>query len=188
MSKFSLIQERLTNAFPQFLACFSIDTRSEFKIFDYKGQSYLVSDDNKIKVKGEFITLGNTELSKTFNVLNAKNVGFIPLDGDDGLIKYSVCDFIVFDDNDFCFVEIKLNATSTKRRAVGANRGKAIDQLSKTVDVFNAKLDSDYCQLNLEAYVSTPNGYPIRNIDKRIAFLEKHKGFKLIESDEKICR
>ena len=133
------------------------------------------------------------DLDKTFKVLNAKIIGFIPIDGENGLLKYGVCDFIIFNNTDFCFVEIKLNATSIKRRAVGTNQAKAIDQLSKTIDIFNQQLKNDYCALNLEAYISTPKTYPkvkSERVDKRVAFLEKyaHQGFKLFETDEKICR
>ena len=54
MNKFSLIEIQLANAFPQFSDCFSIDTRSEFSVIDYKGQSYLVNDNNEITMKGVY--------------------------------------------------------------------------------------------------------------------------------------
>jgi hypothetical protein len=196
MSKFSLIQERLTNAFPTFLDCFSIDTRSNINIIDYDGlhelkKSYLVNNDNTITTKHGNILMESLEMEKTFKISNVEKIGFIPIDGEDGLLGKGVCDFIVFDNNDFCFAEMKLNATSTKRRAVGQNRAKAIDQLSNTIHIFNDVLENDYCQMILEAYICTPKTYPkgkAERRDKRIEFLEEHSGFKLFETDEKICR
>jgi hypothetical protein len=198
MSKFSLIQERLTNAFPQFWDCFSIDTRSEIKIIDYDGlhelrKSYLVNEDNTITTKQGKILIDSLAMEKSFKVSNIEKIGFIPIDGQGGLSEKGGCDFVIFDNKDFCFVEIKLNATSLKRRAVGENRAKAIGQLSKTIDLFNEKLNKNYSELKLEAYVSTPKTYPkVRSsrVDVRAEFLEKyeHLGFKLMETDEKICR
>ncbi|WP_200888927.1 hypothetical protein [Aphanizomenon flos-aquae] len=92
-----------------------------------------------------------------------------------------------FDENDFCFVEFKLNATSLRK--VDANRDKAIKQLTNTIDLFDKKLNGNYADLNLEAYVCTPEFYPRFNsswIAFAKDFLEEY-GFELFEINNKIC-
>lgn len=196
MSAFKTIQTRLNFAFPrQFKACFSIDTRSELEIIDYKGQSYFVAqinEDQTVTVKtnqGEATIVG-VESDKTFKILNAKITGLIPIDGKNGLLGFgdSHCDCIVFNDTDFCFVEMKLNATSLKK--ANQKRHEGIKQLSNTVDLFDDKLERNYDGLRLEAYLCTPKIYPRENAAfqaLRLAFLEE-KGIELFEKAEKICR
>ena len=102
--------------------------------------------------------------------------------------KASYCDTIIFDNNYFCFLEFKLNATSVEIRAIRKNRKKAISQLSNTIDYFDNKLDKDYSGLNLEAFVVTPRTYPRKDTawsNFEIEFLEKY-GIPLFEKNEKI--
>ena len=175
-----------------------IEIRSEFSIIDYQGQSFIIInynlDDNTFTIKlngvdADKIGFDNTKL---FNISNAKIVGFIPIDGKKGLLGFgnSHCDFIFFDENDFCFVEFKLNATSEEERAIGKNREKAIGQLTNTISFFNLKLNRNYADLKLEAYVCTPEFYyPKFNsswIKLATGFLEEY-GFKLFEINNKIC-
>ena len=200
MSKFEDIKELLANAFDndkfKFSDVLEIEIRSEFSIIDYQGQSFIIinhnSDDDTftIKLNGVDSVKNGFDITKLFNVINAKMVGFVPIDGKKGLLRFgdSHCDFVFFDENDFCFVELKLDATSLKK--VDKNRDKAIDQLTNTIDLFDNKLARNYAGLSLEAYVCTPEFYPRFNsswIAFAEDFLEKY-GFKLFEIKNKICK
>ncbi|MDB9307249.1 hypothetical protein PN471_00945 [Aphanizomenon sp. CS-733/32] len=195
MSKFEDIKELLSTAFDNFSDVLEIEMRSEFSIIDYQGQSFIIininSDDDTftIKLNGVDTVENGFDITKLFNVINAKMVGFIPIDGKKGLLGFgdSHCDFVFFDENNFCFVEFKLNATSLRK--VDANRDKAIRQLTNTIDLFDKKLNGNYADLNLEAYVCTPEFYPRFNsswIAFAKDFLEEY-GFELFEINNKIC-
>jgi hypothetical protein len=168
MSKFEDIKELLATAFDKFSDVLEIEVRSEFSIIDYKGQSFIIknisSDDNTftIKLNGVDTVENGFDITKLFNVINAKIVGFVPIDGKKGLLGFgdSHCDFVFFDENDFCFVEFKLNATSEEERAIRKNVKKATDQLKATISCFDVKLAKNYAGLNKEAYVCTPEFYP----------------------------
>jgi len=199
MSKFEDIKELLSTAFDNFSDVLQIEMRSEFSVIDlkdYGGQSFIISniqfDDNTftINFNGNETVITDFDSTKLFNTSNAKMVGFIPIDGKKGLLGFgnSHCDFVFFDENDFCFVEFKLNATSLKK--VDKNRDKAIDQLTNTIDLFDNKLARNYAGLSLEAYVCTPEFYPRFN-SSWIAFAEdflEEYGFKLFEINNKICK
>ncbi|MCX5981331.1 MAG: hypothetical protein NTY89_05920 [Nostocales cyanobacterium LacPavin_0920_SED1_MAG_38_18] len=196
MSKFEDIKELLSTAFDNFSDVLEIEMRSEFSMIDYQGQSFIIininSDDNTftIKLNGVDTVKNGFDITKLFNVINAKVVGFIPIDGKRGLLGFgdSHCDFVFFDENDFCFVEFKLNATSLRK--VDANRDKAIKQLTNTIDLFDKKLNGNYADLNLEAYVCTPEFYPRFNsswIAFAKDFLEEY-GFELFEINNKTCK
>ncbi|MBE9217378.1 hypothetical protein [Dolichospermum flos-aquae] len=199
MSKFEDIKELLSTAFDNFSDVLQIEMRSEFSVIDlkdYGGQSFIIIniqfDDNTftINFNGNKTVITDFDSTKLFNISNAKMVGFIPIDGKKGLLGFgnSHCDFVFFDENDFCFVELKLNATSLKK--VDKNRDKAIDQLTNTIDLFDNKLARNYAGLSLEAYVCTPEFYPRFNsswIAFAEDFLEKY-GFKLFEINNKICK
>ena len=195
MSKFEDIKELLSTAFDNFSDVLEIEMRSEFSMIDYQGQSFIIininSDDNTftIKLNGVDTVKNGFDITKLFNVINAKVVGFIPIDGKRGLLGFgdSHCDFVFFDENDFCFVELKLDATSLRK--VDKNRDKAINQLTNTIDLFDNKLVRNYAGLNLEAYVCTPEFYPRFNsswIAFAKDFLEEY-GFELFEINDKIC-
>ena len=195
MSKFEDIKELLSTAFNNLSDVLEIEMRSEFSMIDYQGQSFIIininSDDNTftIKLNGVDTVKNGFDITKLFNVINAKVVGFIPIDGKRGLLGFgdSHCDFVFFDENDFCFVELKLDATSLRK--VDKNRDKAINQLTNTIDFFDNKLVRNYAGLNLEAYVCTPEFYPRFNsswIAFAKDFLEEY-GFELFEINDKIC-
>ncbi|MFN5065470.1 MAG: hypothetical protein ACK4V0_15410 [Aphanizomenon sp.] len=168
MSKFEDIKELLATAFDKFSDVLEIEVRSEFSIIDYKGQSFIIknisSDDNTftIKLNGVDTVENGFDITKLFNVINAKIVGFVPIDGKKGLLRKVAkrCDFVFFDENDFCFVEFKLDAISEEERAIRSNTRGAIDQLKATISWFNYKLSKNYAGLNKEAYVCTPEFYP----------------------------
>ncbi|MBE9058913.1 hypothetical protein [Sphaerospermopsis sp. LEGE 08334] len=195
MNKFDDIKELLSNAFPKFPYILQIELRAEFSVIDYKGQSFIIIsidfDDNTfiLKINGVETIINGFDSSKLFNIINATGVAFIPIDGKQGLLGFgdSRCDFVFFDESDFCFVEFKLNATSLRK--VNKNRVDAIRQLKNTIDLFDDKLERNYAGLNLEAYVCTPEFYPRLNASWQALaqdFLEDY-GIPLFESNNKTC-
>jgi hypothetical protein len=198
MSKFDDIKELLSNAFTNFADILQIELREEFSVIDYKGQSFIIIsiqlEDNtfSISLNGVETIITGFDSSKLFNIINATRVAFIPIDGKQGLLRFgdSHCDFVFFDETDFCFVEFKLNAESEEERAIGKNRKKAIGQLKNTIDLFDDKLARNYAGLNLEAYVCTPEFYPRLNASwQKLAqdFLEEN-GILLFERNNKTCQ
>ena len=197
MSKFELIRELLLNSFDKLNNILEIELREDFSIIDYGGQSFIIVRVNleentfTIKLNQKEIIEPNFDPAKLFNIKNSKIIGFIPIDGKKGLLGFgdSHCDFVFFDDNEFCFVEFKLNATSLNDNAVFKNRLKAIDQLRNTIALFNYKLDKNYSGLLREAYVCTPETYPRGDHgwrDLAIAFYDEID-IPLFEHNEKIC-
>ncbi|WP_199302044.1 hypothetical protein [Pseudanabaena cinerea] len=172
-----------------------IDSRDEVCIIDFQGQSFIIISiqlvDNTFTIRQNGIDTTHLDFddSKVFKITNANLIGFIPIDGRNGLLGFgkSHCDFVFFDENNFCFVEFKLNATSLREGSISNNRRKAIDQLKNTIALFNAKLDRNYQNLVLEAYVCTPEIYPRENASwQELAkdFLEE-VGFQIFEKIEK---
>lgn len=197
MSKFEEIKEYLSNSFDKLNNVLEIEQRERFSVIDHEGQSFIILSINlenntfTIKKKGQDIVESDFDNTKLFNIVDARTVAFIPIDGKNGLLGFgkSYCDFVFFDDNEFCFVEFKLNATSQEDRAVRKNRKKAIDQLKSTINLFDRKLDNNYNELKLEAYVCTPENYPRGDkgwTDLAIAFYDE-VGIPLFEHNEKIC-
>lgn len=168
----------------------------EFSITDYEGQSYVV----RISVDGNYslrlneveTTLHGLDVSKLFHVRKNRSTSFVPIDGRGGFLGLGEthCDFILFDSFNFCFVELKLNASSLEERAIRKNRKKAIGQLTNTILAFDELLEGNYDGLDLEAYVCTPKSYPRDDASWKslaVAFLEKN-GIPIFEVNEKTCR
>ena len=200
MSKLDDIKELLSNAFPNLADVLQIEMRSEFSVIDlkdYGGQSFIIVsinfDDNTftINLNGNETVITDFDSTQLFNVSNAKMIGFIPIDGRQGLLRNvsKRCDFVFFDENDFCFVEFKLNAISEEERAIRSNIKGATDQLKATISWFNYKLSKNYAGLNLEAYVCTPEFYPKFSASwggLREEFLEDYNT-DLFQVNDKIC-
>ena len=162
-----------------------------------KGKLFYI-DDNKvigkcIVLKG--FTYSPIEEQKYFKIIN-ENEKIVSVWAVDGCFLSSGqkerCDCIFFDDNDFCFVEFKFNATSLHPDSVKYNRKKAISQLKSTFEMIQTKFSEfsyTFMGFNLEAYVCTPDNYPHKNTaisDYAVEFLEEY-GIKLYEKNEKIC-
>ncbi|MFK7905189.1 MAG: hypothetical protein AB8B69_08695, partial [Chitinophagales bacterium] len=86
-----------------------------------------------------------------FTILNPsqKEIAFLAIDkclfSDDD--RWAKCDFVVFDDQTFCFVEVKqAKANQRKKRRI-----KAIGQLKATVKVFVENIDFE--SYELEAHI-----------------------------------
>ncbi len=197
MSKFEEIKEHLSNSFNKLNDVLEIERRERFSVIDHKGQSFIVLSINlenstfTIRENAQDTIEPDFDDTKLFNIIESKTVAFIPIDGKNGLLGFgeSHCDFVFFDDNEFCFVEFKLNASSQEDRAVRKNRKKAVDQLKNTIALFDHKLNSNYNNLKLEAYVCTPETYPRGDkgwTDLAIAFYDE-VGIALFEHNEKIC-
>lgn len=195
MRKLDALKSRLLQLFDRACDCLQEEVRESFSIVDFKGQSYILLENNPdccIKTLN-----GNTQTitvfeEQQFNISGNQQMVFIPIDGKEGLLGYgdSYCDFVCFDHSDFCFVEFKLNATSLSPRAIRKNRKKAIQQLANTLMFFDERLVQNYEDLTLEAYVCTPLVYPRQNAAWNalaIAFLEEY-GIEIYEQSEKICR
>jgi hypothetical protein len=138
MSKFEEMKDQLSNSFDNLNDALEVELRENFSIIDHQGQSFIVLNSNlenqtfTIRVNGIDTVESDFDDTKVFKIVDAKTVAFIPIDGRNGLLGFgdSCCDFVFFDDNDFCFVEFKLNATSLEERAIRKNRKKAIDQVT----------------------------------------------------------
>jgi len=115
---------------------------------------------------------------------------FIPVDGEGIIGKTSeCCEAVIFNDMHFSFVELKLNATSEKRRAIFKNRTKAVGQLQNTIQFFDKKLNKNYEGISLEALIATPNFYPRADASWRdiaVEFADENNGIPLIETTEKV--
>ncbi|MBK1986643.1 hypothetical protein A0J48_003650 [Sphaerospermopsis aphanizomenoides BCCUSP55] len=113
MSKFDDIKELLSNVFPNFADFLQIELREEFSVTDYKGQSFIIAsidfDDNTfiIKFKGTETIVEGFDGNKLFTVSNATRVGFIPIDGKQGLLGCgdSHGEFVLGDDSYSCYGE-----------------------------------------------------------------------------------
>jgi hypothetical protein len=202
MSRFERFKEHLLNSFDRLNEILEIEIRDEFSIIDIKDKrSFIVvaqnlNDNTFIICHNGINTIQtNFDITKLFNIKNAQTVGFIPIDGTDGCLMQLLeigekrCDFVFFDENNFCFVELKLNAISIKPRSMRENRKDAIEQLKKTIALFDRKLGGNYEGLVPEAYVCTPQTYPRENASwQRLAkvFLEQVR-IEIFEKNEKIC-
>ncbi len=196
MSKINLICETLAKAFPTLENCLKITEAAKVLITDYKNDGCFIIefDPNNqpfIKLNGT-VELEELDDSKLFTIKEVKRKAFLPIDGRKGLIGFGTtqCDSIFFDENDFCFIEFKLNAVSSSNSAINKNREKAINQLLNTITEFDNRLSRNYRGLSLEAYVCTPDFYPRLNASwQELAedFLEQH-GILLFEINEKICK
>jgi len=151
-----------------------------------KNQFYIIDEDETVILQDACI-----DINLCFSVINSllATIYFIPVDGN-GIIGKTMecCEAVIFNDISFSFIELKLNATSEKPRALKTNRTKAVSQLENTIKFFDEKLDGNYQGLLLEAIVATPNFYPRANTSWQkfeTKFLERN-GIPLIETKEKI--
>jgi hypothetical protein len=197
MTTFDEIQNHLSQKIDRLEQFIQIEERQEFFIIEYEKtkQCFIIIDIQKdtntctFNINEIAIIIEEFDYTKIFEIRNATKIGFIPVDGKQGFLGgQSHCDFIVFDINDFCFVELKLNATS--ERKIKKNRYDASKQLGNTINYFDEKLQKDYLGLDLEAYICTPEFYPRDDAAWKslaIEFLENY-GIELFERNHKICK
>jgi len=99
------------------------------------------------------------------------------------------CDCILFTDKEFCFIEFKLDATSSLPRTILNNRKKASSQLQTTIEFVKNAVAGQivFERIQYGAYLCSPPHYPSKDTslsDKRIEFLENY-GVMLFEEREK---
>lgn len=203
MDKFEAIKADLLRAFDNLSELLQIEYESEILVTEYPldKQSYIVrknpSGESQFLININGVEI-NVDQQIFFKIKNAKKICFIPTDGENGLLKFGKlnegrCDFVFFDDYNFCFVEFKLNVTSTNPKTIRQNRFDAIRQITDTVDVFNKKLNNNYHGLKLEAYICPSEilrRFPsvnAKNETLSTKFREKYS-FDLFETREKICQ
>lgn len=191
MTRYDVLKGRIVSLIPNIGIFLKTTSGLEILIAEYErdSTSYILMNVDKIngscQINGNSITL---DVAKVFSIHNSSVVDFIPVDGKKGLLPgTSNCDFVFYNEKHFCFVELKLNATSLDDRAIQKNRTKATRQLTNTIHYFDSIFRGDYCGLALEAYVSTPDIYPRENTafqSLKVRFLETI-GIELFESREK---
>jgi hypothetical protein len=205
MSKANEIIKNIKSAIINIEDFVQIEERDEFEIIEFADdkQSYIVKE----RISEDLCTVISTNefeifyfKNKVFKVKNSKIFKFIPIDGDNGLIakiedervrggKSKRCDCVFFDENDFCFLELKSDATSTKKRAIRSNRKEATEQLGSTIRQFDILLNNDYQGLNLEAFIATPPTYPRNDTAWKVLarnFVAEYN-VTIFETNEKIC-
>jgi len=161
--------------------CYTADTESELYIVETDKRSYMQK----------------TDVPVCFKIHNpkCKLIHFIAVDAcfitDSYTGKYNDC--IVFDDTDFCFIELKLNVISTYKRTMRKRIPGAVEQLGAMIDYFNAGFQGaskDFMSLgfNYEAYIVLPTrSYPQNTASKtnrKVKFAKKYK-IKLFEDNQK---
>ncbi len=134
-------------------------------------------------------TVQNKDNLFEVNNPNSSKIAFFKVDkcffGDNP--EFKRCDCILFDETEFCFLEMKFNSTTIAKLRIESNRKEAVNQLRNTIQFFNAGLDNNYLGRSLEGYVCTPEHYPNKDTSLSefvIEFLEDY-GVNLFEKNEK---
>ena len=163
-----------------------------------KSQLFYIADD---KISGKCVILKQLNLEQEdekgcFKITN-DNETQIALWAIDGCFFSSGqkerCDCAFFNENDFCFAEFKLNATSLQSKLVNKHREKAISQLKSTIITVGNSFTKNgftFLEYNLEAYLCTPSVYPNKNSSissYAVEFLEDY-GVKLYEQNYKVFK
>ena len=132
------MKQFIEKAFPQIIqnTCLEIITDTQFSIYDSESGRCLIQKENDGIIH---FTVKNP---------NKKDIGFLAIDkcifmDNDNIER---CDFAVFDNKTFCFIEIKETA-----RRKSENSKKARSQLLTTIQEFIKKID--FSNMRLEAYV-----------------------------------
>ncbi len=135
-----------------------------------------------------FIQISPNEEEKQFKVLNpsGNSISFLAIDKcvflDDDSIKR--CDFAIYDDMSFYFVEIKIVKAKNRK----SERFDMYLQLASTIENFINK-DVDFGNRKILAILSFPKGsltYPLfqsRSMEKTIEFLDNYNAI-LLEGNE----
>ena len=161
----------LTSAFQNTVNCIESDNKNVFWIDENRstGKSFIAhnilsNDEEDVMIKV------NNPLNKDINLLCIDACIFLSSDG-------SRCDCALFDDDKFCFCELKFeviksgNATTNLKKA----RNK---QLNRTITEFRNKIDFSRFS-KLEAYVGLKKNYypkrPARLASLKTEFWNQHK-------------
>jgi hypothetical protein len=172
MSRFNQMSELLKSVFTNVDKVWQLVKEGKASVCDYKNDgSFVVQYDEDglpfVMINERQFSIEFCYDSNTFVIDLGGQFCVVPIDGRYGLLGFgkSYCDFVFFDETSFCFVETKLEASSLSESAVKKNRIKALKQLEDTINFFDTKLENNYVNLVLEAYVSTPPIYPRNNLN-----------------------
>ena len=94
MRKFEELRDHLSNNFDNLNNVLEVELREKFSIIDHKGQSFIVLSINiedstfTIRVNGKDTVASDFDDTKLFNIINAKTIAFIPIDGKKGLLGF----------------------------------------------------------------------------------------------------
>ena len=113
---------------------------------------------------------------------NQKEIGFWAIDectftSGDG----KRCDFAIFDDETFAFVEIKRSKMKNRQQA----KNSAVEQLEEILNHCKGKLDFSHCKLLAIIALSFSKSFPIartRKQDAELAFFNKYQA-QLLEGN-----
>ncbi len=180
------MKQSIENAFPQVIhgICLEDTKAAEFWIFD------------ESETKRCYIRIEPTSDEKHFQVLNisAKNISFLAIDKcmfDDSIKRQKRCDFAVFDESVFCFVEIKIVKAKNRK----AERVNMYEQLRMTMQTFvengvsfgNRKVEAIACFPIFDPILEESKIYPIfssRSSDATAEFLQDFNA-TLLEGNSK---
>ncbi len=171
------MQHKIEAIFPKIIIgnCLEITTKSEFEICDSEiepKRCYIKTDTNE---EGQFI-VNNPNLSIIYFLKIDKCV----------LFDYNIthCDFAIFDDKTFCFIELSV---SNKRNRRG-KREKAVEQLASTIELF-IKSGITFNEHKLEAIIcfKAEKIYPSRSASNNEAYVyfESEFNAELLEGNQK---
>jgi hypothetical protein len=157
--------------------------------------TFLVEDDSisKMCVFASSEGLSENEIEQRFfRVLNpsSREIHLWAIDGCFMLPHESRrCDCILLSDKEFCFIEFKMNASSSKPNTIRENRRKACEQLETTIQLIKLPIEEKplFLLVQFEAYLCSPPHFPSKDTsvyNKKIEFLENY-GVMLFEKNEK---
>jgi hypothetical protein len=145
------MKQSIETAFPQTIDGFCLEEikAAEFWVFD------------ESETKRCYVKVEPTADEKHFQVLNpsTKSISFLAIDKclfDDSIKNQKRCDFAVFDDSVFCFVEIKVVKAKNRK----SERVEMYKQLKMTIRTFNDNQVS-FANRKIEAVVCFPIFDPI---------------------------
>lgn len=143
------MRQLILNTFPcQTGNCIEIRTESIFWIDEYPNNNNISTPTGK-----SFVMIQtNDDLLFTVKNEQAKEITFLAIDKgifiDSPKFPFQKCDFALFDDSRFCFVECKDSVAKQRSK----ERNSAFEQLKETIVIFKKSID--FGSLQLEAQVS----------------------------------
>lgn len=156
------MKDKINAVFPCFTGiCMEIYTNYTFWVDEY------LEDINPQQLRGKsyvITTIDESIEDQPFKIFNPsqKEINFLAIDK--GLFldipeHPTRCDFAVFDDIRFCFVETK----EPSPRQKSDERKKAITQLKLTIQLFKEKIDFEGFQIEAQVSLRAKKVFPRRN-------------------------
>lgn len=171
------MRQSIENAFPQVISgnCLESINDAEFELFDSQEPPQRCYIKRNVDEDGSFLVKNDS----------CKMLYFLAIDkcifGDDAETH---CDCALFDENVFCFIEIKDAGKRTRKE----HRRKAYQQLKSTILTFREKDILKDC-IQVEAIISfvSKSSYPLRTSSSADATLmfEMECNAQLLEGNEK---